>query len=447
MIMQGIRFFSAWGRILLLALVSVFFLIGTGQMTSAIAQQAEIRLMVCSHTKTGEEYTQYIEEFKRIRPDIKVNLELTTWSGYQEKILTQIAGRIGPDIFEAGSEWTPDMATVGACYILDKYVKEWELWEDFYEVAKEDATWKGHIYAVPLSMLGLRGILYRKDFFEEVGLDPGSPPDTWQDVIEFAVKFTKRDARGNLVRAGWNGSSNVTRPKRFVLALLQAGGTLFTTDELERDTEAALNSPAGVKALQFMNALYNEYKVGLPGGTPVEAGIPAFGTGTAAMGLDYLTDYTAVQRYRPEIAEKIDIAPPLKMLPFTERVNMLYINKYMMASTTKYPDEAWDLIKFLFVPERQAEIWTAVGKPPTTKTADKLWLSKNKDPVFQKHSDYVVYSKIWPRMPGLWGMIYTDLLRAVDETLFRGLDPKEALDKAAADFNKTLEEMKTKYLE
>ena len=33
-------------------------------------------------------------------------------------------------------------------------------------------------------------LFYNKDAFEEVGLDPEDPPETWEEVVEYGQKLT-----------------------------------------------------------------------------------------------------------------------------------------------------------------------------------------------------------------------------------------------------------------
>ena len=45
-------------------------------------------------------------------------------------------------------------------------------------------------------------ILYRRDFFDQAGIDPASIK-TWPDFIAAAKRLTQRDAAGNVTRWGF----------------------------------------------------------------------------------------------------------------------------------------------------------------------------------------------------------------------------------------------------
>jgi len=449
MIIQRLKNVSVWKRMSVVIAISVFVLLIIGG-TVAVAQEKQVlRVVTPVHTKTGEILEGYAQEFERLYPNVSLELELTSWSQYEMKLISQAAGGMAPDVFEIGSEFVQSFAPIGGILLpLNKYVDEWEEWDEFAEIARKDVEWGGFVYGVGTSMLG-RLIVYRKDFFEEAGLDRESPPETWQDISEYAMKLTKRDAQGNITRAGYGGAGSAKYVAAlFTMYLHQSGGTLFDTVEWGKETKPVFNSPAGVRALKFMDALYNENKVGLlPGGLPSEAGIDPLIVGKEAMDFLWLPVIANAERYRPEVAEQLGVGPPLKMLPFTEPSGLVFLNKWSISAKTKYPDTAFEVVKFLSSAEKQAEFWAILGKPPTRKDAAKVWLEE-KDLRYRKALEWDnLYGRVWPRVPSFSSILYTNIRNALEETLVRGVDPKEALDKGVADVAEVLETLRAKYLE
>src|SRR3546814_9241008 len=43
---------------------------------------------------------------------------------------------------------------------------------------------------------------WNKEAFQEAGLDPETPPQNWNELVEYGQKLTKRDASGNVARWG-----------------------------------------------------------------------------------------------------------------------------------------------------------------------------------------------------------------------------------------------------
>lgn len=71
----------------------------------------------------------------------------------------------------------------------------------------KDSQLNGKYYAQPTAVRTL-ALFWNKDLFKAVGLDPDTPPATWDEVLTDAQKLTKRDAQGNLQQEGyaWNVS-------------------------------------------------------------------------------------------------------------------------------------------------------------------------------------------------------------------------------------------------
>ena len=46
--------------------------------------------------------------------------------------------------------------------------------------------------------------MYRKDYFKEAGLDPNSPPETWEELYDYAKKLVVMDDSGNVERGGFD---------------------------------------------------------------------------------------------------------------------------------------------------------------------------------------------------------------------------------------------------
>lgn len=78
---------------------------------------------------------------------------------------------------------------------LQPYVDQWDQaevedfsWNPVWDICCDD----GDVYGIPLG-LHIRGLVYRKDLFEQAGLDPESPPTTIEELLEYAEILTNPD--------------------------------------------------------------------------------------------------------------------------------------------------------------------------------------------------------------------------------------------------------------
>ncbi|GAG25562.1 unnamed protein product, partial [marine sediment metagenome] len=251
--------------------------------------------------------------------------EAGSWEGYMEKLLSSTAAGMAPDVFWMGAEFVPDLAPLGALLPLTEYAEADPLWwDDYLRPAREDLTWRGDIYGIPQLLSG-RAVVYRKDFFAEAGLDQEKGPDTWQDLIDYAVKLTKRDSTGRITRAGFDDDWGTGSPTQLWMHfVLQSGGQLFSTDELTKETKVRYNDAAGVRATEFYKGWFQTWKFSVAGAMPHLAGLSGLVLDTAAM--SYMT-YGVIMNakmYKPEIEPKLGLWWDTRMSPFTPRAHQVF---------------------------------------------------------------------------------------------------------------------------
>jgi sn-glycerol 3-phosphate transport system substrate-binding protein len=131
----------------------------------------------------------------------------------------------------------------------------------FYPAFMKDGQFEGQTYGIPFQR-STPVFYYNKDAFRAAGLDPESPPSTWEEMIEVGKALTLKDDNGNVTQWG-------TRIPTLGLggAWLFGGLVVSMNDVLttETGTEARMDTPATVASLEFLLELANE-GVMAPGG-------------------------------------------------------------------------------------------------------------------------------------------------------------------------------------
>src|SRR3546814_9554899 len=65
----------------------------------------------------------------------------------------------------------------------------------------ENSQTGGKTWGIPFQRSTI--VMYwNKEAFQEAGLDPETPPQNWNELVEYGQKLTKRDASGNVARWG-----------------------------------------------------------------------------------------------------------------------------------------------------------------------------------------------------------------------------------------------------
>lgn len=191
-----------------------------------------------------------IDEFMKENPDIIV--ETSTIFGSYDKLLTAIAAGTPPDVVSAVWETRiPGLAERGALMNLDEFAAKSELYDpdDFYPANYRQSLYKGSLYGIPATT-NTSFIVYNKEAFREVGLDPENPPRTIEELVHAADLLTKRDENGNIVRLGYDAAGSGLWVWGHVF-----GGKFFD----EENDVFTINSPEIVKALTWMVDYVNRY--------------------------------------------------------------------------------------------------------------------------------------------------------------------------------------------
>ncbi len=121
----------------------------------------------------------------------------------QEARLTAVAGGTPPDIGILGNYL--DFMARGAVIPLDDYIGASSVisQDKFIPGNWEVIQYQGKVYGVPaFECFVRRGLEYNSRMVEAAGLDPDTPPVTWDEVMVWHEALTKFDGAGNLVQFG-----------------------------------------------------------------------------------------------------------------------------------------------------------------------------------------------------------------------------------------------------
>ena len=158
--------------------------------TAAPSGDGETIRLWLNANDTPQEIVDYaIAEFNKIHPDVTVQLERQQWTGLVEKLTTALSGSDAPDIVEFGNTQAQTFEAAGA--VADLSAKSADLGgDDFLTSLLEAGTYDGKLYAVPY-YAGARIVVYRKDLFEEAGIEI---PTTLDEFLAAGVALKEANA-------------------------------------------------------------------------------------------------------------------------------------------------------------------------------------------------------------------------------------------------------------
>ncbi|NOZ28183.1 MAG: extracellular solute-binding protein [Chloroflexi bacterium] len=129
----------------------------------------------------------------------------TQVASVSDKLLTAIAGGTPPDV-ETGNIAYSEFYSRGAMQPLEDYLNASSIdREDIFDSSWDYASWQGVIYGIPSVESFLRYALsFNVDLVKAKGLDPESPPQTFDEAYEWHKILTELDQAGNVAILGFD---------------------------------------------------------------------------------------------------------------------------------------------------------------------------------------------------------------------------------------------------
>lgn len=365
---------------------------------------------------TGPLFEDFLEQvipvFEEQNPGITVKAETIDWGGYQQKILTAVAGGIAPDVI---SVFATDMAPFVEKNVfkkLDDMVDTSAFIPNYLEAGR----WNDGLYTLPIAMT-VRPLYYRKDLLKEAGYD--NPPQTWEEFRDVAKTLTITTAQGNLERVGfWVPTNHAYKTHQVWLAFLQNNGGKV----IDENGDIAFDSPEAIEAAQFFQDLVQVDKVDIPG--TITTDDKDLTQGKVAM----LLSNSAIRGLPADFVENVGVAlPPYNKTPIVEAAGEVV----GITSTCKNPEAAAKLLMFLTTDIETSVLYSKLegGYPATVAAQDTDYVKSNQllTDMMKMGNDYGIPLPKHPQ----WIEINGILTSALDKIIIEGASPEATLKEAA----------------
>lgn len=220
----------------------------------------------------------------------------------------------------------------------------------------------GKLYSMPFNS-STAILVYNKDAFKEVGLDPEVAPKSYKEVEEFAKKLVKKDENGIVDRYGFSMISYAW----FIEQLLANDNVLYTDEENGRNGNMPTKVVYGEQLPTILNWMQgmNSEKVAINYGREWDSTRSAFSSGKVAMYLDSSAGLTGIINN-----SKFNVGTAF--IPNESGVfNGSVIGGASLWITDSKDDSkeqaAWDFVKYAVSKEVQAQWSTKTGYFPVNK--------------------------------------------------------------------------------
>jgi multiple sugar transport system substrate-binding protein len=390
--------------ILVVALATLALVQGCGQ-------QEEAATLTVWETYNAEEravFLSLVEEFKQAHPEISIEVTNIPFDGMEPKVLTALATETAPDIGRVDVAFLPKLAIRGALQPLDEYGIE-GLKAELRPVALSSCVIDGMTYGLPDQVNGLC-LFYNRELFEQAGLDPDDPPDNWDEFVDCAKTLT--DPASNVFGFGMRNSLWWSLP--FIYSF---GGRILTED----NKTCALASDASIAGFQFKVDLYSKYKV--EGGAWRSGGIrDDLGFQNRKYAMVFNGPWAVGGLARGGIDFGVALIPEGPV----GRATNVGGNNLVVFSTSKHPQQACELLKFVASRDAQVEWANSLGQIPVNSAADAM-IDLEKHPYLKIFMEQMDYAKPRPPIGS-----YPEIENAVNPEMQAALDGKKTTEEAMA---------------
>lgn len=298
---------------------------------------------------------QYMDLHPRVQI-IRVNPGATA---YSDKLKTMFAAGTPPDVFYLQTQTMPELASLKLIMPLDKYFAaesaEWR--NDIFPLLLDAFRFNtqtgfagsgGQLFGIPKDFT-TTGFFVNVDLFQKAGLRVPYDGWTWDEFEADTRRITDLSGTLGFENRKIYGSVYEIWADSLRALLWSTGGDFFGPGGFR---DVALESPQSQAALQIVyrtrlvdQTSYNVTGLGKDGSEEFFAG---------NIGCDGPVGRWKCPRYKDITSFKWDFVPAPRG---TAQVSQCYTNAWACSSSTKYPDQAWDLIRFFT--QRQGQIMAA----------------------------------------------------------------------------------------
>lgn len=328
--------------IVLIVALCAFSVFASGNQESAPAKSdKKVTLTIWNSSQTTADFYNEVvtPAFLAQHPEVeKVEVLYTPIADFVKKLAVVLPAGDVPDLMEIEDSWATPYVTAG---YFEENTKELDaILGQMMPEFTQCITYNGKHYGVPSAPFH-ELFYWNLDMLKEAGYD--YIPDTWDEVVEAAIKMTKRDESGKIDVSGFSmrlgGNPSGTTQKFWVLALLGNGVDIVEESKTQPGKyHAGFDNEGGYAALkQYIDLLY-KYKVDDFASVKDTA---AFAQGKTAINMREASSSNSIKTQGPNINWTTSIMPKGNV----QRATFLITLNWYVPKDGKNKDLAREYIK------------------------------------------------------------------------------------------------------
>ena len=293
--------------VLLLSLLTAMSLFAGGSAEKAESEQVTIK--VANYAVLEQGYIPFWEGvkegFEAKYPNYKIEWVTAPYGEIVNQVINMAGGGDRVDVIFSESSWVPGFEDAGLAAPVDEVLSD-SFIKDIYPSVLADFEINGKAYGVPLYVTPFV-LYYNKDLFAQAGLDPNTPPTTYDEMLKYAEKLSQlKDKNGNKVYAFGQTTASVAISGTALTAMVFnfGGEVLDANGNLSCDNEGFRQAFETLALLDEMG--YN------PQNAKLKDLRNLFALGQLAMYYDQSWGFNGVSSINPDAKNFTASAAPLK---------------------------------------------------------------------------------------------------------------------------------------
>jgi len=358
-----------------------------------------------------------------------------------DKIITGLSGTEPPDVLIlSGPDDVGSWAREELVLPLDDVISANDIdMDDMYPAPLGQCKYIGKYYCLPWGTDNY-ALFWNKDLFEDAGLDPEKPPQTMEELVEYADKLTKFDDEGNLTQVGFIPDFSWSHIDLYAAMF---GGYWVNED----GTKVLMDSQPMIDAMKWEQQFYTKYGVdevlrlssGLGDYMSPDQG---FYAGKVAMQVEgeWQPGKNFIGMYKPELNYGVAPFPPPADHPERKNTNVVAGTVVVIPSNVPSTEASGKLLAWMMEPQTVADFFVENFNLPTSKKAAE-------DPRFAENEKFMVFVEMMgdpnartaPRTI-IDAEIITELEMIEEQVLHAGAEPEPLLREAQEKLQPMLDE-------
>lgn len=384
-------------------------------LLTSTATAQDVTLTLWTESATGAEAT-FAGEFSEMDNGITIEIREIRFDDIVTETLRAFATRTNPDIISIDNPDHAAFAARGAFLDLTDLAAGSDQidMDNYFPGPRSSFTWDGGVYGIPRASNTI-ALYYNKDLFEAAGLDPDSPPTTWDELYEAASALTDPD--NDVYGIAFSAKASEEGTFQFLPWLQMTGGSF-----------EQVNGDGAADALAFWKTLLDE---GLTSPDTLTRGqwdsTGTFNGGNAAMVISGPWELN-------RMASDAQFEWGVTLLPVREeggpRASALGDFNLAIFDNTEHPEEAFAFLEYF--DSQMDRLWPEFTRMPPRPDVS---LAPTGDArideaagVFTEQLQYAANRGPHPE----WPRISRAIQDAIQSSLTGQKEPQEALDDAQA---------------